>query len=177
MKNHSVEVKNKSKKELYVKVSLTGAPAGMEEKPESKNLRLTVEYEDMNGVRLDPSKIAQGTDFKATVTVTNTGILGDYYNISLTQIFPSGWEIINSRLFDVGSEQSFQPDYMDIRDDRISYFMYLRSGRSASFTVMLNAAYEGKFYLPAIHSGAMYDNKIKAVLPGQWVEVVRAGVN
>ncbi|MBN2745564.1 MAG: hypothetical protein JXR34_02475 [Bacteroidales bacterium] len=177
LKNHKVEVKNKSKKDLYVKISLTGTPAGMEEKPESKNLRLTVDYEDMSGVRLDPSKIAQGTDFKATVTVTNTGLLGDYYNISLTQIFPSGWEIINSRLFDLGSDQSFQPDYMDIRDDRISYFMYLRSGRSVSFTVMLNAAYEGKFYLPAIHSGAMYDNKIKAVLPGQWVEVVRAGVN
>ena len=40
---------------------------------------------------------------------------------------------------------------------------------------MLNAAYQGRFYLPAVSCEAMYDNSIFARVPGQWVEVVKPG--
>jgi len=40
----------------------------------------------------DPTKLEQGTDFIAEVTVINPGSLVKYDNMALTQIFPSGWE-------------------------------------------------------------------------------------
>jgi hypothetical protein len=36
----------------------------------------------------------------------------------LTQIFPSGWEIMNTRMNLVGGGTSDPMDYQDIRDDR-----------------------------------------------------------
>ena len=40
------------------------------------------------------------------------------------------------------------------------------------YRVRLNAAYQGRYYLPAVVCEAMYDNSISARRPGQWVEVV-----
>lgn len=38
---------------------------------------------------------------------------------------------------------------------------------------MLNAAYAGKYYMPAVYCEAMYNNSITALMKGQWVEVVK----
>ena len=38
---------------------------------------------------------------------------------------------------------------------------------------MLNAAYVGKYYLPAVKCEAMYETTIHANNKGRWVEVVR----
>lgn len=61
----------------------------------------------------------------AEITILNTGLKGNLNNLALTQIFPGGWEIHNSRLDD--NAQLFSkidaPMYQDIRDDRIySYY-------------------------------------------------------
>jgi uncharacterized protein YfaS (alpha-2-macroglobulin family) len=40
-----------------------------------------------------------------------------------------------------------------------------------SYKVLLNAAYQGRFYLPSVLAEAMYDNNIQAVEKGFWVEV------
>lgn len=61
---------------------------------------------------------------------------------------------------------------MDIRDDRVMHYFDLNPNQDASFTVLLNASYQGKFYLPAVKVEAMYDNSIFANTAGRWVEVV-----
>lgn len=170
---HSVYVKNLSSKPCYVKIIVSGTPAGLSEPPVSKNMSLDIRYEDMTGKTIDPKHIKQGTDFRAIVTISNTGLLGDYRDMSLSQIFPSGWEIINDRLFDIGENNGYVPDYRDIRDDRIYTFFNLRRNRTATFSVMLNAAYVGKYYLPSVQGGAMYDNRIEAVVPGKWIFVTK----
>lgn len=173
MKSHYFEVKNTSTKAMYVKLNLTGTPAGMAEIAVNDNLKIDVSYVDMAGDKINPEKIKQGTDFKVILTIWNPGYRDYYYDMSLSQIFPSGWEIINSRLFSIGESTGFKPEYQDIRDDRVYSFYTIRRNTSITLTLMLNAAYAGRYYLPAIHCGAMYDNTIKAVVPGQWVEVVR----
>jgi hypothetical protein len=94
--------------------------------------------------------------------------------MAITQIFPSGWEIHNTRMFDVGSTQEIdKPDYQDIRDDRIYTYFDLKSSGVKSFVVLLNAAYVGKYYLPTVYCEAMYDNRINSRTTGQWVKVVK----
>ncbi|MEM8564993.1 MAG: hypothetical protein AAGF85_00940, partial [Bacteroidota bacterium] len=65
--------------------------------------------------------------------------------------------------------------YQDIRDDRVLTYFDLRSTKSKTYRVVLNAAYLGKYYLPSVHCGAMYDEDISAYKAGRWVEVVQAG--
>jgi len=90
----------------------------------------------------------------------------------LSQIFPSGWEIVNTRLND-GSAASGQSsfDYIDIRDDRVYTYYSLKPGERKTFVVQLSAAYRGRFYLPAFSCEAMYDAGISANTEGKWVEV------
>ncbi|HEY0978556.1 MAG TPA: hypothetical protein VGE21_13875, partial [Flavobacteriales bacterium] len=118
----------------------------------------------------------QGTDFQAVVTVQNPGLNGYYAQLALTQVFPSGWEIRNSRLEGTESAQrNSYFTYQDIRDDRVHTYFDLSSGMQVTYRVLLNAAYTGRYYLPATQCSAMYDNTINARNTGQWVNVVRPG--
>ncbi|WMJ74688.1 MG2 domain-containing protein [Cytophagaceae bacterium ABcell3] len=169
-----VSVKNTSSVPLFARVLLTGTPSTGSEEPASNNLALKINWKTKSGQAIDPSYIEQGSDFIAEVTVTHKG-MGNYKNIALKQIFPSGWEIHNARLFGDESLKSDVPDYQDIRDDRVYTFFDLKEQEEKTFKVLLNASYSGRFYLPMTLAEAMYDGSVNAVVPGQWVEVVRKG--
>ena len=110
--------------------------AGNEEEI-SANLKLSVKYIDGKKNELDITKLKQGTDFKAIVSVANiASYLGDYQNLALSQIFPSGWEIVNTRLADMESTAS-KPDYQDIRDDRVYSLLWF--GFRPKYVVRSNA--------------------------------------
>ena len=64
-------------------------------------------------------------------------------------------------------------DYRDIRDDRVNTYFSVAEDKEVTFYVTLNAAYTGKYFLPAVSSEAMYNHSINAVQKGRWVEVVR----
>ncbi|MBK7873798.1 MAG: hypothetical protein IPJ74_25630 [Saprospiraceae bacterium] len=173
-----VSVKNTSQATLFARLILRGQPVAGEETASSNNLNINVAYKTTDGRTLDPSNIAQGTDFIAEVKVTHPGSRSiPYRELALSQIFPSGWEIMNTRLDNM---QSFAtavstPEYQDVRDDRVHTFFDIFQGQTQTFVVRLNAAYQGKFYLPATACEAMYDNTINARTPGRWVEVVESG--
>ncbi len=64
------------------------------------------------------------------------------------------------------------PRYQDIRDDRVYSYFNLANRTKATFVVLLNASYLGKFYLPGFSCEAMYKGEIAARLGSTWVEVV-----
>ena len=128
----------------------------------------------MNGGILDVQELTQGTDFAAEVTITNPGLRGDYEELAITQIFPSGWEILNNRLDD--TDQYFngpKPEYVDIRDDRVLTYFDLKRNERVTFKIFLNASYRGEFYMPAVSVEAMYDNSIASNTKGKWVKVIK----
>lgn len=166
-------VTNKGNGVLFARITLTGIPEPGNEVAKENDLRINVLYTDMNDNPIEVSNLVQGTDFKAIVTVTNPGNLDYYKDLALSQVFPSGWEIHNSRMDQTGSaDDSGVPTYQDFRDDRVYTYFDLARASSKKFTILLNAAYLGRFYLPAVSCEAMYDNRISASKPGQWVEVV-----
>lgn len=175
MKKGSVKIKNNGGKTLFVQMALSGVPLVSENVDKNSRLEMYVSYLNLDGSSLDPSSIKQGTDFIAEVSLKHPGGYEDgYKDLALTQLFPSGWEIRNLRMDETTSNlMRDKPDYEDIRDDRVfSYFNLDKNGRK-TFRIMLNAAYLGKFYLPAVECSAMYDNEIQAIKSGQWVEVVK----
>ncbi len=172
-KNVNVYVKNKSDDLLYARVILQGVPSEGQEKSRAENVQVVISYTDLSGKPINPARIKQGTDFLATVKVTNPGILGNYSEMALTQIFPSGWEIINTRLFDRKvNEKADTPDYLDIRDDRVYTYFDIPQYKTRTYSVLLNAAYQGRYYLPSVSTASMYEENVGALVPGQWVEVV-----
>lgn len=174
--NGSLAVKNTSKQRLYVRAVFNGRPAVTNQGSDAKNITLNIRYTDLKGQNIDPAKIAQGTDFIAEVTVArSTEMKFNFSDMALTQIFPSGWEIMNTRMNLVGSAVSDPMDYQDVRDDRaLTYFGLPNTSAKTSRTyrVQLNAAYAGKYFLPPVSCEAMYDDRIHANVPGRWIEVI-----
>lgn len=173
----STTIQNKGNGVLYARIILTGTPETGDASEAENDLNMTVRYTSMSGAELDVASLEQGTDFIAEVTVTNPGLRGRYDELALNQVFPSGWEIHNTRMDDVGNPdiKSSVPTYQDIRDDRVYSYFYLYARETKTFRIQLNAAYVGKFYLPSTYCEAMYDNSISALRAGRWVTVKRGG--
>ena len=171
-KKSNIKLDNKGDNPLFIRVVRNGIPLEGGEVASSSNISLKVNYQDMNGQAINESSIPQGTDFVAEVTVTNPGLRGDYEELAITQIFPSGWEIINTRLD--GVSQYYEkdiPEYRDIKDDRVLTYFDLEENKSVVYRVLLNASYQGKYYLPAVSVEAMYDKGISSNTVGKWVNV------
>ena len=170
----SVKVSNQSSGGLFVRIINTGTPARGDEKAQENNLVLYTTFTDMKGNQLNVSRLEQGTQFLATVTVKNPGLRGEYQNMALAQVFPSGWEINNLRLTDDENlKRVDRGDYQDIRDDRVYTYFRLGTNGQRTFTVSLTASFAGTFYLPGVSCEAMYDHSISAKEKGEVVDVVK----
>jgi alpha-2-macroglobulin len=173
-KAKTITIKNNGTAPVFARVISTGTPIEGSEASITRNILFEITYKDQQGKILDISKVSQGTNFKAEVSISNPGQKGLYSDLALTQIFPSGWEIINTRL-DGSDNGTATAKYMDIRDDRVMHYFNLKPNQEVSFTVLLNAAYQGKYYLPSVSVEAMYDNSIFANKKGRWVEITGEG--
>ena len=169
---NSVTIKNNKNNTLFVRVLNSGILPVGNEKVIQNNLSASVVFKDRKGKAISVTKIAQGTEFYAEVTLTNRK--NEWMeNIALSQILPSGFEIVNTRYTDFGDATSNIADYIDIRDDRANYYFSLKASETRKFKILLNASYLGKYYLPGLQCEAMYDNDFLARTKGQWVEVVK----
>ena len=167
-----VTLSNKSSNVTYVSILNSGILPVGEEKVEQRNLSATVSYKSKNGKQLSISKLSQSTDFVAEITISNHKNV-TINDVALTSIFPSGWEIVNTRFTDFGSFANNLVDHEDIRDDRSNFYFKLKPRETKTVRVLLNASYLGKYYLPGIQCEAMYDDDYLVRTKGQWVEVVK----
>ncbi len=172
----NVTITNKGNNTLYVRMITRGQPLASDSLKVNNNpamLSMSVSYVSQDGKAIEVNKLTQGSDFVAKVTIKNPGGRGYYSQMALSQIFPSGWEILNARM--LGGEGAFKSSsssYQDIRDDRVYTYFNIGSGETVTYYVQLNASYLGRYFLPGTFCEAMYDNTISAGVNGKWVEVV-----
>tara|TARA_R110002096_G_scaffold435120_1_gene659415 strand:+ start:3695 stop:9265 length:5571 start_codon:yes stop_codon:yes gene_type:complete len=171
--NNNLSFTNEKDNIVYVRVLNSGKLPLGEELVEQRGLSVSVAYKDLKGNKIDVSKLIQGQDFVATVSVSN--LKNERINdVALTQIFPSGWEIVNTRFTDFGTSTTSQARFTDIRDDRVNFYFDLpEKGKhgTKTFNVMLNASYLGTYYLYGVQAEAMYDNDYLVRTKGEWVAV------
>lgn len=176
IKANTIGVDNPDDGNLYVRIIRDGQlPAGQH--PASVGtpglLEMKVRYTNASGEMMDPRRIVQGTDFIAEVILKNTGNMGTYENVALTQIFPSGWEIINARMGGVaGQMETSRSTYVDVRDDRMLTYFTIRQNETLTYRVRLHAAYSGRYFMPSVVAEGLHSDRIGAMVPGSWVEVI-----
>ncbi|MFD0834919.1 alpha-2-macroglobulin [Mariniflexile aquimaris] len=170
---NNLTITNNKDNVVYVRVLNSGKLPLGEEIAEQRGLSISVEYKDLKGNKIDVSRLQQGQDFVANVSVSNMKNEA-VQNVALTEIFPSGWEIVNTRFTEFGDATTSQARYTDIKDDRVNFYFDLpEKGKHSTktFNVMLNASYLGTYYLPGIQAEAMYDNEYLVRTKGQWITV------
>lgn len=162
-KYEEIVIKNNGEQQLFVHFVNQGTVKGDKTEAMSGGIGLAVSYTDTEMRPIDVTKLTQGTNFVATVTVKNNTALNLTY-LALTQIIPSGWEILNTKF--ASEEQdvySGAVSYQDVRDDRVlSYIDYLPSGKQTTITIKLTASYIGTYILPSVKCEAMYNAKVSA---------------
>lgn len=169
---NDITIKNNENNTVFVRVLNTGIlPIGQEQVLQS-NLSANVVFKNRKGAIINVSKISQGTEFIAEVTVKNK-TNERVENVALSQILPSGFEIVNTRFTDYGDATNNIADYIDIRDDRTNFYFGLKANEPKTFRILLNASYLGKYYLPGLQCEAMYDHTFLARTKGFWVEVMK----
>ncbi|NOY46691.1 MAG: hypothetical protein GXO84_00455 [Chlorobi bacterium] len=172
--SNKIEVNNTKNNTIYARIVTSGKLPLGKEIITQRGLKVSITYKDSQGNTIDITKLKQGQDFAANITVVNQKN-EPINDVALTQIFPSGWEIVNTRFTDFGNATTNQADYTDIRDDRVNFYFNLskssKTGSTKTFNVLLNASYLGKYYLPGTQVEAMYDNDYFVRTKGQWIEV------
>ncbi|MBO4328213.1 MAG: hypothetical protein J5831_02245 [Bacteroidales bacterium] len=165
---NKVEVTNQCDQKLTAKVYTKTAAAEYETAETGNFIKMSAVYFDKTGAKLDPSTLPMGTDFSVEITVENPS---DYRvtELALSYYLASGWEIVNERL--EGKETNQGAKHFDIRDDRAYFFFDLAPRSNKTFTLKLNATYEGAFMLPAVRCEDMYNNDIYYVIPARPVAV------
>jgi hypothetical protein len=167
--NNKIEVTNKTNQKLTAKVFTKVATAEYETKESGRLIKMKVNYYDKNGGSITPAALPMGTDFSAVITVENPS---DYRvtELALSYYLASGWEIVNDRINGSGSETN-GAKHFDIRDDRAFFFFDLSPRQKKTFTLKLNATYEGAYILPAVRCEDMYNNEIYYQVPACPVSV------
>jgi len=180
-KSGKITITNTGSGNIYVGRTMLSTPLEDKSPAVSNNLKIEVDYEDLDNSKLVPAQLKQGTDFVIKVKITNTSVSTTYTNLALTHILPSGWEIFNTRLADNAAESESHSNrgqrggitYQDIRDDRVLSYFDLSPNKSITVSIRVQAAYIGRFFMPAVVCQAMYDNTVYARTQGMWVEVGR----
>ncbi len=171
LSSKNLSLKNESGGVLFVRVINEGVPLAGNDTDAANDIQLQVNYVDADGNAIDTDELLQGTDFYAIATVTHPGLRSEYKNLSLTELFPAGWEIHNTRM-DENETVNTKITYQDYRDDRVYSYFDLYPRETKTIKIKLTAAYTGKYYLPAIAVEAMYDNSVSARKAGKWISVV-----
>jgi len=169
----NLSVENSGTGSLFLNLTNEGVKAGIDTVQSQKGIQLVVRYYDKNWNEVKPETLTQGADFIASVTVTNKTYVS-VKNFALAQMFPAGWEIVNTRM--LGGDESHKNsefDYRDYRDDRVYTYFSLDASQSKSFLVNLNASYCGNYTLAPVTCEAMYDNSYFAKVAGKRVKVVK----
>lgn len=167
-----IQIKNNQNNTIYATLVQSGKLPVGQELAQEQNLRLSVDYLDAVGNRIDVSQLRQGTELQAKLTVFNSS--NDYIdNLALTQIVPSGWEIVNTSYAGTGDTNSSKAEYIDVRDDRTHFYFDLAGKKTKTFIVKLNASFLGEYYLPGAQVEAMYDDNYQARNKGKWITIVQ----
>lgn len=171
-----IRLTNKEKGLLYVNLVSKTKPLQDTLPAIANNLRLEVNYTNLNGANINVSELKQGTDFVAVVRVTNISPTENYTDIALTHLIPAGWEIFNERMFnpsETSTSGTSSYNYRDIRDDAVMTYFDLSRGSSVLYKIRLQATYIGDFNLPAVQCEAMYDTSAQARTKAARVKVVK----
>jgi hypothetical protein len=145
-------------------------------------MAITRTYKDLGGNTIDPAKgkLKLGDLVFVEIEVSNTSGVG-MQNIALVDRLPAGFEIENPRLGRstraewMKDEELWATDFMNLRDDRLEAFGTLPAWTKKKIIYTVRAVTSGKFTIPPVEAGAMYDPTLwareqggTAVVSGPW---------
>jgi len=161
---------------LYAVVRIQGTKKNSRDEIGNPLLSLTRQLLDSHGEAVDPLNVEMGDTLYLRLTLKNTQ-RKQIANLALTDRVAAGWEIENPRLGGdslpewAHTGQLWQPDHLDVRDDRLHVFGTLDAGETREVIYAVRAVTAGIFTQPEARVEAMYDPDVYVRVPGTRVEI------
>ncbi len=157
--NSTAVINVKGKGDYYYFLELAGISTDGTFKEEDSYLKVRRAYYDREGHEIS-SNIFRQNDL-VVIRINIVSQLGTpVSNVAITDMLPAGFEIENTRLNEMPGfkwiKDADEPDYKDIRDDRINMFTNV-GGKAQNFYYMVRAVSPGTYQLGPVQADAMYD--------------------
>lgn len=163
--SNTVEIKNNTDQKIVANIFTKTSVAEYDMNEGGNLIRMSVNYFDKSGATANLTSLNAGTDLRVQITVQNPS---EYQitELALSYYLPSGWELVNDRLSGdmTGNEGA---KHIDLRDDRAYFYFDLTPGEKKTFTLKVNATYEGTYMIPAVRCEDMYNNEIFYNVPAR----------
>ena len=160
---------------LFYTVTQAGFDTQPPAKAESEGIEVTREYQDADGKVVTEAPLGAELTVHLKVRTTSSA---DVDNVAVLDLLPGGFEVQRDSLRgpaatpaadgegdgDEGGDAGtgagqWNPDYADIREDRVVFYgSFGPQAREIVYKVKLTSP--GKFMVPAIYAGAMYDHRV-----------------
>ena len=158
----SITIQNKGKGNIFVYQTERFIDNNVVKPAAASNLGIKVDYYNSTKKQAGISSMKLGDDVVINITVSNPSAL-EVNDLALNLNMPSGWELLNPRLYETSTSNDTQQfDYQDFRDDRVYTFFGLKPGGRQTFTFKAKAGFTGDFYLPSVSCENMYDGNMYA---------------
>ena len=149
----------------YYYWSAEGVPSSGKVEEKDKGIKVRRSLFTREGQPLDIDKIKQGDIVIVDISI-ETAVA--YKNVVVEDLLPGCFEIENPRIAtreSVGwlKKDAFEPDHIDIRDDRFLMFTDLPKVGLLRYRYVVRAVTKGDFTLPPISASCMYDPSILSV--------------
>ena len=173
LKSDFVKIKTSGNGNLYYFWETEGIDKKGEYREIDNFLAVRKSFYDRDGNRINKNELKQND--LVVVRISIRALQNNWVdNVAITDILPAGLEIENPRLKDVPGVNWIQdrsyPDYMDIRDDRISYFTSV-SGQNRNFYYMARAVSPGIFQMGPVGADAMYNGEYHSYSGGGMLQI------
>lgn len=160
--NQTAVIQSKGTGTLYYFWEVSGIDVSGKIKEEDSYLKVRRQYLDRFGHSINPADVKQNDLAVVKVSVQTLDYNANVDNVAVTDLLPAGFEIENPRISSIPDltwvKDVSAYDYLDIRDDRITFFCTANSGEK-NFYYVVRAVSKGTFKQGPVSADAMYNGE------------------
>ena len=160
---------------LFAMVTVEGMKPGVPYELGDHTLKVSREYKNAAGEKLAENSLKLGDVVYVDLTLQNLS-KEEIQNVALVDRFGAGLEIENPRLNRERAldwtQNLWEVDYLDMRDDRIEFFGLLKPGETVHSVYVLRAVTGGEFTSPPVKAEAMYEPRFWSAAGGGTIRIL-----
>jgi uncharacterized protein YfaS (alpha-2-macroglobulin family) len=166
----AIRLENRDSLHLFYQITSAGFDREIPVEEVKNGIEVYREILDANGNALKSPRTGDELIVRLTFRTLNNQTIHD---VALVDLFPAGLEPDISFIREAAeNSQSWKPDYVDIREDRLVLYGTL-SAQAATFSYRARAINAGLFTVPPLFAEAMYDKAVWALRPQESLRILK----
>jgi uncharacterized protein YfaS (alpha-2-macroglobulin family) len=162
LKGNNIQIETKGSGQLYYYWVSEGISTSGKYKEEDNYIRVRKRFYDRNGNPISGNTFKQNDLIIVGITLENA-YTTEVDNVVITDLLPAGFEIENPRTKEIPGmdwiRNASEPTSLDVRDDRIHFFVDLHGYKPQIYYYAVRAVSPGNYKMGPVSADAMYNGE------------------